>query len=224
MPARRLGSPVRVAIEATAKRTFATALDWPGWSRSGKTEGEALDTLAAYAPRYAVATAEAGTPFHVAGVQALRVVEHLDGNATTTFGVPAIEAEADAEPLTAAEARRRAALVAASWVVLERVAAGAPASLRKGPRGGGRDRDAVVAHVWAAENAYAGKMGLSERVKDPTDRTAVEALHAAMLTTLRSARDGAPLRPGGWTPRYAAQRVAWHALDHAWEIEDRSSD
>ena len=24
-----------------------------------------------------------------------------------------------------------------------------------------------------------------------------------------------------WTPRYAIRRSAWHALDHAWEIEDR---
>jgi hypothetical protein len=26
----------------------------------------------------------------------------------------------------------------------------------------------------------------------------------------------------GWLPRYAARRIAWHVLDHAWEIEDRS--
>jgi hypothetical protein len=25
-----------------------------------------------------------------------------------------------------------------------------------------------------------------------------------------------------WPVRYAARRTAWHALDHAWEIEDRS--
>ena len=26
----------------------------------------------------------------------------------------------------------------------------------------------------------------------------------------------------GWLPRYAARRIAWHVLDHAWEIEDKS--
>ncbi len=26
----------------------------------------------------------------------------------------------------------------------------------------------------------------------------------------------------GWPGRYAARRIAWHALDHAWEIEDKS--
>jgi hypothetical protein len=25
-----------------------------------------------------------------------------------------------------------------------------------------------------------------------------------------------------WTARYFVRRVAWHALDHAWEIEDRA--
>jgi len=29
--------------------------------------------------------------------------------------------------------------------------------------------------------------------------------------------------PKGWPPRYAAARIAWHALDHAWEIEDKST-
>jgi hypothetical protein len=24
-----------------------------------------------------------------------------------------------------------------------------------------------------------------------------------------------------WTPRFAVRRSAWHALDHAWELEDR---
>ena len=35
------------------------------------------------------------------------------------------------------------------------------------------------------------------------------------------AMTGEPLTERGWPPRYAARRIAWHALDHAWEIEDR---
>ena len=34
--------------------------------------------------------------------------------------------------------------------------------------------------------------------------------------------DGSPLRPKGWPQRYAVRRIAWHALDHVWEMEDRS--
>jgi hypothetical protein len=40
---------VDVAIEATDKKSFATAVDWPGWSRSGKTEELAIEALLAYA-------------------------------------------------------------------------------------------------------------------------------------------------------------------------------
>ncbi|MEY2437652.1 MAG: hypothetical protein QOF97_2488, partial [Acidimicrobiaceae bacterium] len=32
----------------------------------------------------------------------------------------------------------------------------------------------------------------------------------------------APDLPKGWAYRYAARRIAWHALDHAWEMQDRS--
>jgi len=44
----------------------------------------------------------------------------------------------------------------------------------------------------------------------------------AIVDCLRNARAGEPVKDKGWLPRYAARRIAWHALDHAWEIEDRS--
>ena len=31
------------------------------------------------------------------------------------------------------------------------------------------------------------------------------------------------VEPKGWPQRYAAQRIAWHVLDHAWEMQDRST-
>ena len=43
-----------------------------------------------------------------------------------------------------------------------------------------------------------------------------------MLEVLGRPSDGSPLADRRWTARYAARRIAWHALDHAWEIEDRS--
>jgi Lon protease-like protein len=45
---------------------------------------------------------------------------------------------------------------------------------------------------------------------------------AAVVEVLSRPSDGSPLAERTWTPRYAAARIAWHALDHAWEIEDRS--
>src|SRR5215470_11575997 len=50
--------PILVTIEDTPKKTFATATDWPGWSRSAKTEDEAIEALRRYASRYAVVVAD----------------------------------------------------------------------------------------------------------------------------------------------------------------------
>ena len=50
---------------------------------------------------------------------------------------------------------------------------------------------------------------------------AVEASAVGTVYLLERASDGTPPDGGKWPPRYAARRIAWHALDHAWEIEDR---
>jgi hypothetical protein len=153
---------------------------------------------------------------------AIEVVEQAEGNATTAFGAPDVRAALDARPLGAAEAARLAALVEATWAALDRIAAGAPAELRKGPRGGGRDRDAVLAHVLAAENAYARTIGI--KVPEPAvgDAAAIAAQRLAIAALLAEPSDGSPLDGRKWPPRYAARRIAWHVLDHGWEIEDRS--
>ena len=60
--------------------------------------------------------------------------------------------------------------------------------------------------------------------KDPAEsgrRLHVTTLLVASRRALRSARAGAAPVERGWLPRYAARRFAWHAIDHAWEIEDR---
>lgn len=209
-----------VALEGTGKKVFAFALEWPGWSRSGKTPEAAIENLLAYAPRYEpvalAAGLELGSSFDV------DVVEHLEGGSGTEFGVPSRPAAADARPTTSADATRLASIVEAAWAEFDRVAAGAPAVLRKGPRGGGRDRDKIVGHVNESDWYYAREIGIRERQPAPGDRTAVEALRAAMLAVLREPSDGSPLAGRKWPVRYAARRITWHALDHAWEIEDRS--
>jgi hypothetical protein len=206
---------IRVMVEAAPKRVFVAALDWPGWVRAGKDEGLAVEALLTAAPRFAAVTAGAGLAFDP-GTLDLDVVERLRGGSGTEFGVPSGIAEADRAPVDAAEAKRLAAIVEAAWVVFDRVAAAAPEELRKGPRGGGRDRTKIVGHVNEADAAYARELGLTSRPKE------VPTLRAAMLEVLRTPSDGSPLAGRRWTQRYAARRIAWHALDHAWEIEDRT--
>jgi hypothetical protein len=214
-------SRTAVYIESGAKRTFACALGWPGWCRSGKGEQQALEALAAAAPRYAVVAKAARLGPPAGALEELEVVERLPGNATTDFGAPDARSASDFEPLSREKAERLASLVEASWNVFDRVVKGAPAELRKGPRGGGRDRDKIVTHVLGAESGYVRKIGLRLSEPSPRDPAAVAAFRRAVLEVLRDPSAGRK-DDKGWPRPYAARRIAWHALDHAWEIEDRS--
>jgi hypothetical protein len=214
-----MSDPVRIYTEGGPKRTFAVALDWPGWARSGKGEEAAIEALDAYLPRYAAVLRRAGIepPSTAAGFE---VVERLPATATTDFGSLDKDTAADLEPLRPGETERLAAILAAAWEVFDDVVASAPAELRKGPRGGGRDRDKVRAHVVNAEASYIRKLGLrastaGQDVPDPVWRPQV-------LEVLRTATGPERFGEKGWLPRYAARRITWHVLDHAWEIEDRS--
>jgi hypothetical protein len=212
-----------VYLESGQKRVFACAVDWPGWCRVGRNEEQALEALAAYASRYAVVAKQAGLKF-LSSTADFDVVERVAGSGSTDFGVPGVVPALDLEPLTRAKAERLATLVEASWTIFDGVAAGAPAELRKGPRGGGRDRDKIVYHVIGAEAlAYAPKLGL--RLSQPAldDAAALAANRAAIADALRTGAHGKRAKEDrGWPTRYAAHRIAWHVLDHAWEIQDRS--
>ncbi len=210
-----------VAIEGTKKKVFAAATEWPGWARSGKTPEAAIESLLAYAPRYEPVVRAAGLT--LGSSFEVDIVEQLEGGSGTEFGVPSLPTAADARPTEAAEAARLASIVEASWAAFDRIAAAASAALRKGPRGGGRDRDKMVGHVNESDWYYAHEIGLGLRKPASGDRAAVEMLRAAMLEVLRKPSDGRSLGGRKWPARYAVRRIAWHALDHAWEIEDRSA-
>jgi hypothetical protein len=210
----------RVYLELGAKKIFACALDWPGWARSGRTEELALSALDEYRDRFAEVCSAAGLalPEQADFV----VVERVKGDASTDFGVPGKVAATDGDAVPAAEAKRQAALVRAAWDVFDATVAGTPESLRKGPRGGGRDRDKMVDHVLGAEASYGRMIGVRHKQPAYEDKDAVEALRADLLAVLTQASDGSPLRAKGWPARYAARRIAWHVLDHVWEMVDRT--
>ncbi len=165
-------------------------------------------------PRYAVVTSEARLR---PPTGELVVVERLPGSASTEFGVPGAIPERDSERLTKPQLRRAVGLVRAAWTIFDRVVAGAPPELRKGPRGGGRDRDKIVDHVSGGEVGYANSMRVKLRQPARGDRAAIEAFREAIVGALEQ-----PAAEARWPVRYAARRIAWHALDHAWEIEDRA--
>ena len=213
--------PIRVQLEQGPSKVWACALDWPGWSRSGRDRERALGSLAAAAPRYSPVALAAGYPLPADAAGALEVVATVAGGGNSQWA-PSIVAAAEREPLDRAAAARRAGLVAACWAELDRIAGASPATLRRGPRGGGRDRDDVVGHVHAAEAAYVRKLGL--RLAEPavSDSAAVASFRESVLAVLRQPGAGTDLVEGGWPAAYGARRIAWHVLDHAWEIEDKA--
>ena len=63
-----------------------------------------------------------------------------------------------------------------------------------------------------AERSYGRKIGVRVPPRTPWPEQRAEL--AAALRTGTS--------EGAWPVRYALRRFAWHVLDHAWEIEDKS--
>jgi len=179
-------SPIPVYFEQGRRRVFACVLDWPGWCRRDKTEELALDRLAAYAPRYAVAARLAGLEPPDPGPAGFQATERLDSGFGADFGAPMEIPRSDAAPAGAEEARRMASLVSAAWQVFDRAAA-VPAELRKGPRGGGRDLDKIIEHVAGADFSFARKLGVRHR-SAPGDRAAVEAMRPASWPSWRHRR------------------------------------
>lgn len=214
--------PIPVSIEYGHKKVFAEAIAWPGWCRSGKDEASALESLASYAERYAQVAKRAGARFPKEAGGRLEVTERVPGSSGTDFGIPYQVAPSDREAVSSSVAKRMARLVEACWTTFDEVAASAPPSLRKGPRGGGRDRDKMVGHVVESDHGYSREMGIRVKAPDPADRASVMRMRGEVLAVLRRATDGSPLAGKRWPPRFAARRVSWHALDHAWEMEDRS--
>jgi hypothetical protein len=212
-------APVDVHLEVGSSRTFASAVAWPGWSRSARSrDGEeaAIEALTAYADRYAEVARRAGQ--QLPDPMTMRIIERAPGTTTTDFGAPDVPAAIDAVPLDRAERDRQVDLLIAAWALLDDVVAAAPAELVKGPRGGGRDRDEIVRHVVEAERAYARKAGVKRKPFDPHDRAARDEMRDELVTVLRPADRGS-----AWMPAYFLRRAAWHVLDHAWEIQDKSS-
>jgi hypothetical protein len=216
--------PVEVYVEATGKRAFAGAMDWPGWCRSGRDEEAALETLLAYGERYARVLKGSGVRFTApARMSTLAVVERMKGDATTDFGAPSIAPEADAAPIDRRWLTKNARILEACWAAFDHAVEEADGPLEKGPRGGGREVDAIVEHVVGSESGYLRMIA----GKPPTEGAAAREERAAVLEGLeRALVDGIPEKgPRGgarWSARYFVRRSAWHVLDHAWEIEDRS--
>ena len=220
---------INAFVEIGKKRIFVGAVDWPGWCRSGRDEETALQALIDYGPRYGALLHSREIEFQVP-IDAfdLIVTERHDGNATTDYGAPAIMLDADKAPIDRMEFERLQTILQACWQAFDSaVQRAAGRELHKGPRGGGRDVEKILDHVLEADRGYLARLAWKhkrEGGKNPFEE--LSRTRQAILNALEAAVNGdLPERSprGGiiWPPRYFVRRVAWHVLDHAWEIDDR---
>jgi hypothetical protein len=221
---------IKVVLEIGSKRVFASAIDWPGWSRGGRTEADAMQTLAAYAGRYreAIAGTERARELQ-SGSLSFVVVDRVKGDASTDYGVPGKPLTSDDRPLTGTDLEQWIGLLDASWQAFAQSARAARGKrLRTGPRGGGRTVAKMVDHVIESEAGYLAQLDRAKAPNTPLADPAHERqLHKTIVESLRRRAAGEMPELGRrlspfWTPRYFIRRTAWHALDHAWEIEDRA--
>lgn len=222
-----------VYLESGSKRVIAVAVEWPGWFHGARTEEEALQGLLDAAPRYAAVVQPAGLDFDPPRqLSDLAVAHRLQGHSGTDYGVPEMTAPGDDAPMDAADLARAVALLKACWAAFDRAAEfGEGKELAKGPRGGGRSLEGIARHVIEAESGYAQRVGVTFKWGDLADlpdwREAVAVSRARVLEALTAAAPvGAP-PPGPrggkrWPARYFVRRVAYHVVDHAWEIENRA--
>lgn len=212
-----------VYLEVGKRRTFAGAIDWPGWCRSGREPEEALRRLLEYAPRYARVLSETSLDFEPP--KDLEVVESLRGNMDTDMGSPTMPPSADAAPVSEADLRTLNTLLRACWRTFD---AAVEVAQSKPLGSGGRDLSAIVEHVIGGDGGYLWRLATRKRgdMSDLPPQHQLERTREMLLKGLEDAAHGqVPTRgPRGgqrWSPRYFVRRVAWHVLDHAWEIEDR---
>lgn len=220
---------INIFVEIGKKKTFAGAVEWPGWCRSGRGENAALQSLIDYGPRYAQVLHSAGIEFQApTDTAAFIVTEQHTGNATTDFGAPAIILDVDREPVDRLELARLQTLLQACWHAFDNAVQQATGrELRKGPRGGGGDLEKMLHHVLEADLGYLRRLAWKQKRGGETNLLeALKQTRQAILSALEAAAKGALPEKGPrggviWPPRYFVRRVAWHILDHAWEIEDR---
>ena len=158
-----LADELRVALEIgpKGKKVVAWVPDWPGLSRGAKTADLAVERLITYGPRYAPVAALAGMDDAFPTEVVPNVVDEYTGTGSTDFwGISFGFSEIDLAPMSDAELERELTLLQAAWAYFDRVRNQVSDELRKGPRGGGRDREEVVRHVIGAEYDMCWKVGI----------------------------------------------------------------
>jgi hypothetical protein len=222
IPSSGIVSALSIGLEIGPKRkVFAQVVDWPGWCRAGRDEATAIAAVESIMPRYRAAIGPLGIPLG-SGPLAFTIMERIDGSASTDFGAPDRVLASDRRPLDSGELHRLAAFLDASWAAFDAMFAAIPVAERETRPPVGRGPSAMREHVMDTTQLHLSWLLRSIPKLDSVEPVEREARQRELL---RSAVLALPLRmpfasehhPGP----FALRRECWHALDHAWELENR---
>ena len=217
---------IRVTLEIgpKGKKVVAVAPDWPGLERGAKTGDKAIDRLRSYLPRYAQVArlAEMNAAFDTGSN--VEVVEQYQGTPSTDFwGISYAFSSIDQQAMSADELERELMLMQACWAFFDDVRARVSPEMRKGPRGGGRDRDHIVRHTFAVEQDWAGGVGVITPDGGLLTDEELKAYRAAYCQAVREYHSQGKWagNKAKWPLRFLIRHTAFHTLDHAWEMADK---
>lgn len=217
---------VRTVIERgpKEKRLVAFSIDWPGWSRGARSPELAIETLESYRERYRPVAELAGMADEFDDAGPLEIVEDRVGTGSTDFwGISFSPSATEQGPMSEAELARGITLLRGCWVFFDGVAARVSPEMRKGPRGGGRDRDGIIRHTIRTESElFAKRVGL--RIPECAALTpeGLRQHRESYIAAMRAYNAGeVKRRMRSWTLPFLIRHSAFHTLDHAWEMEDK---
>jgi hypothetical protein len=217
---------VRTVVEhgPKDKRSVAFSLDWPGWSRGAKTGELALVTLEAYRERYRPVASLAGLADEFSAAGPLEVVEEKVGTGSVDFwGISFSPSSTEHGPMEEAELERGITILQASWAFFDAVAARVSPEMRKGPKGGGRDRDRIIRHTIRTESEdFAKQVGIRMPEEAALTPEGLRQHRERYVAAMRAYNAGeVAKRMRSWSLPFLIRHSAFHTLDHAWEMEDK---
>jgi len=215
---------VTLEIGPKGKKVVAVAHDWPGLERGAKTGEEAIERLRSYIPRYSQVAKLAEMEAEFDTVRNLSVVEQYPGTGSTDFwGISFAFSSIDRQGMPADVLERELTLMQACWAFFDSVRRRVSAEMQKGPRGGGRDRDHIVRHTFAAEQDWARMIGVLTPDDAMLTAKGLKAHRDAYCQAIRDYHAQGKLagKMAKWPLRYLIRHTAFHTLDHAWEMEDK---
>jgi hypothetical protein len=152
------------------------------------------------------------------------VVEDKVGTGSVDFwGISFSPSARERGPMREAELERAITLLQACWKYFDRVAARVSPEMRKGPRGGGRDRDRIIRHTIRTESEdFAKQVGLRIDEGAALTPAGLRKHRKAYVAAMRAYNAGeVERRMRSWTLPFLIRHSAFHTLDHAWEMEDK---